>query len=510
MRVVEGQCLREVEQLPKAEHLAGDDLLAGSRGELAEETEHRVEAQVTAFGQVEVLAVADGAPLAAQREVHAREDVLGQVQGLRGLRDAALLHHVLLVHDVGVAVVHPGAEHGEAPLADGPESDLRARREVADGTEVAGDVLRQADDALGLAPAARIGAELAQDAGQQQHLLEVGTLVRVDALAKNAPHERDCVVLVVVFAVAEDWEAGELDAELGRSALRPGDQCALPVDEAAVVAALLPLVHLVHIRHLPLLARRIADVLPIDERDLQALGEFVEHLVHLPIPSLAEGLVDLHGDQASEGVARLPHAGLRERAALVALDIVVRLQGGVVQHHAGDGAVQGLHPHRGPHADLIPLCVRVVFPLVPGGPVAPGLHSVREGAELVPIARTQPVDEGHGLTEIDLYLPELDVRLAPRVRSAGVVELLLRQDDGLAVVRDHHGDPGDEGRAVGPRDRQPQAARDREEAPHQVRVVHVVPPAAIVAEEELARRGAPENIWVLVRLLALVEGVLGQ
>lgn len=43
--------------------------------------------------------------------------------------------------------------------------------------------------------------------------------------------------------------------------------------------------------------------------------------------------------------------------------------------------------------------------------------------------------------------------------------LLLQ--DGLPIVRDHHGDPRDEGRAEGLRDRQPQAPAEGQQTPRE-------------------------------------------
>ena len=57
----------------------------------------------------------------AEGEVHAGEDVLREVERLGPLGDPALLHHVLLVHDVRVAVVHARAQEGPAPLLDRAE-----------------------------------------------------------------------------------------------------------------------------------------------------------------------------------------------------------------------------------------------------------------------------------------------------------------------------------------------------------------------------------------------------
>mmetsp|Transcript_10444 Transcript_10444/g.36695 ORF Transcript_10444/g.36695 Transcript_10444/m.36695 type:complete len:244 (+) Transcript_10444:1659-2390(+) len=236
----------------------------------------------------------DAAAVASQHEVHTCKDILGQVEGLRCLRNTALLHHVLLVHDVRVPVVHSSAEHRVAALQHGAEGQLRAGGEVAHGAEVARDVLRQPDDAFGLVATSCFCPELPEHARQEQHLLEVRALVRVDALAECATHERDRVVLVVALSVTQDRKPWQLDLELRSSTetrCRIGsicsrrttasdadtagrDQRATFVDEATEVAAALPLVNAI---------RLSGDVLvrPIDVRHLQAVREFRKHPVCL-------------------------------------------------------------------------------------------------------------------------------------------------------------------------------------------------------------------------------------
>mmetsp|Transcript_61778 Transcript_61778/g.191769 ORF Transcript_61778/g.191769 Transcript_61778/m.191769 type:complete len:362 (-) Transcript_61778:1635-2720(-) len=74
--VEEGQHPLEAQAPAEPEDLPREHLLARACGELGEEAQDRVEAEVAALGHVEVLAVADPAALTAQREVHARKDVL--------------------------------------------------------------------------------------------------------------------------------------------------------------------------------------------------------------------------------------------------------------------------------------------------------------------------------------------------------------------------------------------------------------------------------------------------
>mmetsp|Transcript_67012 Transcript_67012/g.195943 ORF Transcript_67012/g.195943 Transcript_67012/m.195943 type:complete len:634 (-) Transcript_67012:481-2382(-) len=274
VRIEEGQEVWQVEKLAQPKHLARQDLLPGPRRKLREERENSVETKVTALGKVEVLTMADLAPTPSKGEVHARKDVFREVQGLRGLRDAPLLHHDVLVHDVRVAVVHSGPEHRVAALEDGAEGVLGGGGEVADGAYVAGDVLWEADDPLRAAVSAPARPELPQDAGKEEHLLEVAALVRIDALDEGAARKGQCVVLVVPLAVAEDWVAWELDAPLRDSpAVRQGG--AGTVDEAAEVAPSLPPVHQI---------RLCVDVSvdAVDEGHLEALRELLQHLVGVP------------------------------------------------------------------------------------------------------------------------------------------------------------------------------------------------------------------------------------
>ena len=299
----------------------------------------------------------DGAALTSEGEVHAGENVLREVDGLRGLGDTPLLHHELLVHDVGMPVVHPGAQHRVGALQDRSEGHLGAGGEVAHGADVAGDVLGQADDLLGSIVTALRGSELSEDAGEHQHLLEVASLVGVDALAEGSSQEDDGMVLVVALAVAQDGVPWQLNRELGLSPTT-ADVCAGAVDEAAEVAPMLPRMHVVHFRVHVL-------VLLIYVGHLQTARELCEHLVGVLVSHRLKIGVLLHGDDAAEAVVGSPDLGqgwlLLPCNPAHTLHFVVALQGRVVEHHAGDGAVQRLQPHGGPSADLLPLFVGVLL-----------------------------------------------------------------------------------------------------------------------------------------------------
>jgi len=106
-----------------------------------------------------------------------------------------------------MAIVHSSSQDSMASLKDSAEGQLGPGREVPDRAEVAGDVLRQADDLLRAIATATVGPELAQYAREQHHLLEISTLVGVDALAEGSPHERDGMVLIVALAISQNGEA---------------------------------------------------------------------------------------------------------------------------------------------------------------------------------------------------------------------------------------------------------------------------------------------------------------
>mmetsp|Transcript_71018 Transcript_71018/g.230572 ORF Transcript_71018/g.230572 Transcript_71018/m.230572 type:complete len:214 (-) Transcript_71018:3580-4221(-) len=203
-----------MQHLAEAEGLTAQNLLAGARRELREETKHGIETHVTTLGEVEVLTVVDLTAVATQRKVHAREDVLRQVDGLGRLGNTALLHHVELVHDVRVTVVHPGTKNGIGALENCTKCHLGRGRKVSNRTDVAGDVLRKPDDALTKTIATLVGSELAQGTRKHHHLLEVGTLVSIDALRVMPAHERNGVILIVALAVAQDGVPGKLDREM--------------------------------------------------------------------------------------------------------------------------------------------------------------------------------------------------------------------------------------------------------------------------------------------------------
>mmetsp|Transcript_36954 Transcript_36954/g.95425 ORF Transcript_36954/g.95425 Transcript_36954/m.95425 type:complete len:597 (-) Transcript_36954:470-2260(-) len=408
---------------------------------------------------------------AAKREVHPCEDILRQVQRLRGFGDPALLHTVLLVHEVWVAVVHARTEQGPAPLLDCAEGLFGARGEVADGANVAGDVLREADDALRPWVSTLARPKLAQDARQQHHLLEVRSLVGVNALSKDATHKGDRVVLVVALAVPQDRIPRQLDAP-ARQPPAVAIRAAAPVDEAAEVSAPLPWVHVVDVRiHV--------FVLPIDEGHFQTRRELLEHAIRMGELHLVEVLILLHRHEHRDTVARVPHLRPRQAAGPVPLDLVVALQHRMIQAHPRDRAVQRLHPHGGPSADLVPLVVRVLCPLASSrGPVVAALrlHPAREGPELLLVARLHPVDElhaaGHALV-LTIALPG--------------EELVFLHEDLLGVVRYEDCEPRDVGYSKRPRHREPKAARERDKAPLRLRVARPgrVGDAEVVLEPDL-------------------------
>mmetsp|Transcript_134616 Transcript_134616/g.375165 ORF Transcript_134616/g.375165 Transcript_134616/m.375165 type:complete len:231 (-) Transcript_134616:1617-2309(-) len=230
--------------------------------------------------------MADLPASAPESEVHPSKDVLGEVQGLRCLRDAPLLHHDLLVHEVWVAVVHPCPQHRVAALEDGAEGTLRGGGKVAHGADAACDVLREANDLLCAAVSAVWGPELAQGTGQEEHLLKVPALVRIDALHKGPTCEGQRVVLVISLAIPQDGVAGQLNAPLRHSPVI-GQQRAATVNEATEVATLLPRVHQVSFG-IDVLA------LAVDKGNFQAGRELLQHSVGVRHLVTVEGLVHLH------------------------------------------------------------------------------------------------------------------------------------------------------------------------------------------------------------------------
>mmetsp|Transcript_109180 Transcript_109180/g.282196 ORF Transcript_109180/g.282196 Transcript_109180/m.282196 type:complete len:323 (+) Transcript_109180:1588-2556(+) len=305
------------------------------------------------------------------------------------------------------------------------------------------------------------------------------------------------MVLVVALSVPEDWEAWELDAIL-RGPPKVGLHRTLLVDQTTPISPGLSWVHAVYRRRL---LRGLAtthrgsvvglgvQILVVNVCDLQAVRQLVEHLVRLREPVLVERLVYLHGDHASETVGRIPDIGRREATRLNPLNIIVHLQGRVVKTHSCDGAPQGLHPHRGPDADLVPLVLLKVVPGHASDVHASSLHAVDEGPILVLVPVPEPIDQRDHLSHGHLAEPpELHVRAARLVVGTDVVELTLGQDDRLPVVRDHDRDPGDVRRPEGPRHRQPEAAREGVQAPLEVLVSQRLRPTAIVPPSNLRQR----------------------
>jgi len=126
---VSGQHPQEVQARAEAVRLAAKRHLGAAAGKLGHELVVRDEAHFPSLAHLEVLTVDDVA--AAEDEVHAGENILGEVEPLGSLGQPALGHHGELLHDVRMAVVLPGEErpvHGA--LEQGAEDELARRGEV--------------------------------------------------------------------------------------------------------------------------------------------------------------------------------------------------------------------------------------------------------------------------------------------------------------------------------------------------------------------------------------------
>mmetsp|Transcript_73861 Transcript_73861/g.133117 ORF Transcript_73861/g.133117 Transcript_73861/m.133117 type:complete len:263 (-) Transcript_73861:2717-3505(-) len=252
--------------------------------------------------------------------------------------------------------MHSCPQQAVGALQNGSEGQFRGGREVADGAEVAGDVLREAHNLLGTSVAGSPGAELAQHTGQEQHLLEVGALVCVNALHESAASERDGGVLVVALAIAQDRVPRKLDLPNWRP-FAAGSLSAASIDETRIVPALLLVAHAIN--HVGLRLRLA--VRRVDEGHLQRFFELPEHNVGVLQLNGVEVGVHLHSHHTCEAVARIPREP--QLAVLVALRFEMGLQRLVVQHHTTHCAEQSLHAHGRPEAQLVPVLFAVALPI---------------------------------------------------------------------------------------------------------------------------------------------------
>mmetsp|Transcript_127718 Transcript_127718/g.272343 ORF Transcript_127718/g.272343 Transcript_127718/m.272343 type:complete len:231 (-) Transcript_127718:3294-3986(-) len=230
--------------------------------------------------------------------------------------------------------MHARAECEVAALQDGAECHFGRGSEVADGADVARDVLREAYNALGSAIPTLPGAELPQGTRQEHHLLEVSSLVGVDALCKGAAHEGNGMVLVVTLAITQNWVAGEFHTEswLPHATAQLLTGC---IHKTTEITASLLWVHLVNVGTLPL-------ILAIDVGYLERFGELGEHAISVHQLRDIEELVHLHRHQASEAVAGVPNVGLAQCTALITLHLVVRLQCRMIEAHPCHSAPERL------------------------------------------------------------------------------------------------------------------------------------------------------------------------
>ena len=204
-REEEGEEAGEVKVLAQTVEVAARALERVARGDLELEAVDRGEAHVAPLAAVDVLKVLDAR--AAQHRVEAGEDVLRDVQRLRGLRDAAARHRPHLVPHVGVAVVeaHHQRPRQEALHHRAKHKLVRRREARHRAAALREDVLAEADDA-------HVAAEELEQVAQLVCLAEVVVLVHVERLQVLAAREDDRVVLVLGLALADHGVARQLDA----------------------------------------------------------------------------------------------------------------------------------------------------------------------------------------------------------------------------------------------------------------------------------------------------------
>ncbi len=234
---VDGQLRPEIIVLPRQQ------LLAHSGTDLRLEVQDGAKAQITSLSALVVLSVLDAT--ATSKGVHARVNILVEMQALLRLGDTAASRHVQRVQEIRVSVVQLSADPGHRPRRQSTERLLLSSGQITQDTDVLREnVLAGADNSDGRAlevivvplcvrALTRHGVllELGEHVPDLQALFEVVVLIRVDELQVLASVKDDRVVLVVRLSISQNRVAWQFDAEFGPSASSLGYKFTVAIDE---------------------------------------------------------------------------------------------------------------------------------------------------------------------------------------------------------------------------------------------------------------------------------------
>mmetsp|Transcript_124156 Transcript_124156/g.218602 ORF Transcript_124156/g.218602 Transcript_124156/m.218602 type:complete len:286 (-) Transcript_124156:5-862(-) len=283
----------------------------------------------------------NASPLTAKCEIHTCKYVFGQIQGFCCLRYTTLLHHLRLVHDIWVPIMHACPKNCIGALQDGPECHLCRSSHITYRPNVAGDVLGKPNNLLGVGIAALFRSKFPKHTRQKKHLLKVSPLVGINALRKSPTHEWNCMILIVALPITQygiPWKLNTISGLL--PAVR--QVFAIPINQATVVAAPLHRMHKVHVG--------IGSLqIIVNECNFQTIRELLKHSIGVIKLFLVETLVHLHRHQASEAITRIPDTWSGEDAptgtTASSLHLVMTLQSWVVHAHSCHSTPQSLHAH---------------------------------------------------------------------------------------------------------------------------------------------------------------------
>mmetsp|Transcript_14164 Transcript_14164/g.33730 ORF Transcript_14164/g.33730 Transcript_14164/m.33730 type:complete len:287 (+) Transcript_14164:254-1114(+) len=286
---------------------------------------------------MQVLSVDNVASIAAQCEVHPGKYILGQVDRLRSFRDATLLDHDLLVHHVRMSVVHARSKKSVGSLQHSAEGSLSTSREVTERTDVTCDVLCEAHDPrLKTSHLAVTPAELPQRTGEQQHLLEISTLVGIDGLDDRPTCKDDRVVLIVSLPIPKYWEAWQLDLESWLPSFRIlGLHGTALINQAAVVASLL--LWMDTVQH-----GSFSFALVVNEGYLETPWEFPKQDLRMLVLHVLEERIHLHRNHAGEDLRWIPHRSHGRVFVPFLHHLMEALKSGEVVHETHNGSPKRL------------------------------------------------------------------------------------------------------------------------------------------------------------------------
>ena len=337
---------------PKIIILPTQQLLPHPRPNLRLEIQNRPKPKISAFPTLVILRMLD--PPTTSKGVHARIDILVEMQSLLRLGYTPAGGHVQRVQEIRVSVVQLPANPRHRSRRERTKRLFLPSSQITQDTNVLRkDILARTDDGhrrlleILMAPLCirtlrrnRILLKLGEHIPNLKALLEVVVLVGVDKLEVLPTIKDDRMVLVIRLSIPKNRVPRKLNAELGPPTPRLGYKLAVPIDKRRKdpgVTPFLPRRLLFQIRNLQ-----------IRVRAQQKLGILMLLLVELGEPLHRNDKLEFAPCHPLELPLQFISVATEQLYDLGVLDAVKQLDGLGIIHHAGNCPVQGLSAKRCP------------------------------------------------------------------------------------------------------------------------------------------------------------------